>query len=241
MELCQVRDVTGTVKREYLSEGEFVPGSSPLALYYGVDQIGSVRRVFGSDGSAIALSYDSYGNPLQGTVSATDLGYAGMFVDKDNGLNLTLYRGYAPNTGRWLSRDPSGELINGGTNLYAYAENDPIRWTDPMGLCPMCLVIPAVCAGGGCEALGALGLGALWWATHPFDLRKSPYDPPRAPPSTPSGPDCDSGDDCEEEWAEAYAICKAELAKPHPNPRMTGGVQRLAEMCSWVCFAKMWR
>ena len=46
-------------------------------------------------------------------------------------LHLALYRAYNPNLGRWLSRDPIGET--GGTNLYAYVSNDPLKLTDPLG------------------------------------------------------------------------------------------------------------
>jgi len=41
---------------------------------------------------------------------------------------------YNPTLGRWINRDPIGEDGPGGTNLYAYVENDPINDTDPEGL-----------------------------------------------------------------------------------------------------------
>ena len=39
---------------------------------------------------------------------------------------------YNPGTGRWLSRDPLQE--NGGVNLNAFVENDPVNSYDPLGL-----------------------------------------------------------------------------------------------------------
>jgi RHS repeat-associated protein len=56
---------------------------------------------------------------------------AGMFYHQDSGLYLTHYRAYDPQTGRWLSRDPVGEL---DVNLYTYADGNPISRVDPTGL-----------------------------------------------------------------------------------------------------------
>jgi RHS repeat-associated protein len=69
-----------------------------------------VRRAFASTTSAPAYGYDPYGNALQSTIPLTDFGYAGMFYSADSGLYLTLYRAYDPAVGRWLSRDPIGEM-----------------------------------------------------------------------------------------------------------------------------------
>jgi len=38
---------------------------------------------------------------------------------------------YNPSTGRWLSRDPLGEL--GGPNLYGFVGNNPVSRIDPLG------------------------------------------------------------------------------------------------------------
>jgi RHS repeat-associated protein len=140
---CQARDSTNAPTREYLAEGEFVPGSPGQPYYYGVDQIGSVRRVFASTSDAPAYGYDPYGNALQTTAPLTDSGYAGMFYNADSGLYLTQYRVYDPVVGRWLSRDPLGEPSSPGANLYVYVNGDTINAVDPMGLFAIGLSIEA--------------------------------------------------------------------------------------------------
>jgi hypothetical protein len=44
-------------------------------------------------------------------------------------------RYYNPTTGRFLSEDPIG-FEGSGTNLYAYASENPLSFTDPSGMCP---------------------------------------------------------------------------------------------------------
>jgi RHS repeat-associated protein len=55
-----------------------------------------------------------------------------MFLHQPSGIYLTLNRAYDPFSGRWLSRDPAGEV--GGINLYAYVGGDPVNEVDPDGL-----------------------------------------------------------------------------------------------------------
>ena len=69
-------------------------------------------KCFSSTASAPAYAYDPYGNALQATAPLTDFNYAGMFYNADSGLYLTQYRAYDPVAGRWLSRDPVGEVMD---------------------------------------------------------------------------------------------------------------------------------
>lgn len=108
-------------------------GPNP-ALFYGVDQIGSVRRVFESSTSAPAYDHDPYGVALQGTLALTDFGYAGMFSHSASAIMLTWFRGYSADTGRWLSRDPLEERGDSAENLYSYVLLDPLNKVDPLGL-----------------------------------------------------------------------------------------------------------
>lgn len=130
-EICQRRDADDTVARHYYPEGEWRQGEP---LYYYRDHLGSVRDASAGNGKSLAvLDYDAYGNAIRATgETLPDFRYAGMFYLEDAGLYLTQYRGYDPVTGKWLSRDPIGEL--GGVNLYAYVDNNPLNFIDPFGL-----------------------------------------------------------------------------------------------------------
>jgi RHS repeat-associated protein len=60
-------------------------------------------------------------------VPLTDFVYAGMFYNADSGLYLTQYRAYDAVAGRWLSRDPIGEISDPVSNLYRYVRGNPVR------------------------------------------------------------------------------------------------------------------
>ncbi len=121
---------TGSVQYSYKN-------ASGQGYYYTRDHLGSVRELCNGSGSIVArYSYDPYGRTTlaSGTNLAT-FQYAGMYMHQPSGLNLTKYRAYDPNTGRWLSRDPL-KMVEAkiGPNLYEYVKDDPIAKVDPLGL-----------------------------------------------------------------------------------------------------------
>jgi RHS repeat-associated protein len=67
-------------------------------------------------------------------------------------LYYNRYRDYDPTTGRYIQADPIG--LAGDPNPYAYAMNNPLRYSDPTGQCPWCVPIAIGIALGGAE--GAL-------------------------------------------------------------------------------------
>jgi len=56
--------------------------------------------------------------------------------DDETGFGYWGYRYYRPKLGRWLNRDPIGEL--GGVNVYAYVGNNATSWIDAVGKVRFC-------------------------------------------------------------------------------------------------------
>jgi RHS repeat-associated protein len=137
-QIREERAPDGTVSKRFFRQGVTLEtGATAGAYFYTRDHLGSIRELTDSTGSIRArYSYDPFGRPthLTGDLD-TDFGYAGMFYPAELGLNMTKFRLYDPDIGRWLSRDP---LINAearqGPSLYVYVRNDPINRTDPLGL-----------------------------------------------------------------------------------------------------------
>jgi RHS repeat-associated protein len=71
------------------------------------------------------LDFDQVGMPLR---------FAAREYDAATGLYYMRARYYDPTIGRFISEDPIG--LDGGLNLYAYTENDPVNGSDPFGLKP---------------------------------------------------------------------------------------------------------
>ena len=100
------------------------------------DNQGSVRLVVDSETGEVAqrLDYDSFGRVINDTNPGFQpFGFQGGLYDPDTGLVEFGCRWYDAATGRWISKDPI--LLDGGWNVYAFCDNDPINRTDPSGLC----------------------------------------------------------------------------------------------------------
>jgi RHS repeat-associated protein len=129
--LCQERDALDNVSKHYYAQGET---QGATALYYARNHLGSVMKFYNSQGKIEAANdYDAYGNTLSRATNGinADFRYAGMYYHEASKLYLTLYRAYDPATTRWVSRDPIEE--EGGINLYAYVDGNPVSLVDTTG------------------------------------------------------------------------------------------------------------
>ncbi len=103
------------------------------ARYLLADLSGSTAALTDSTGAVqTQYTYDPFGNTTStGAISANPIQYAGRENDS-TGLYFLRARYLSPGLGRFISEDPQG--FGGGVNVYAYAGNDPIDFTDPFGL-----------------------------------------------------------------------------------------------------------
>jgi RHS repeat-associated protein len=131
----------GAVTRYYYGTSPIVPDYMlKNNTYYRIitDQLGSVRLVVNTSTGAVAqrMTYDVFGRMLEDTNPGFQcFGFAGGMWDATTGLVRFGARDYDPTTGRWTSRDPG--LLSGGSNLYAYALNDPVNNVDRNGRWPI--------------------------------------------------------------------------------------------------------
>ncbi|MFN0126884.1 MAG: RHS repeat-associated core domain-containing protein [Verrucomicrobiales bacterium] len=122
---------------EWLDELYAVWTRGEGAFWTLTDNIGTVRRVLNLAGTEVAaLGYDSFGNPLSAAGTNPDaagrFGFAGRERDAATGLYYNRARYYDPDLGRFISVDPIS-FDSGEANLYRYARNNPLAYTDPMG------------------------------------------------------------------------------------------------------------
>lgn len=151
-QLCQERDSSpGSVTKQYFAQGEVTGG---VKYYYTRDHLGSIREVTSASGTVLArYDYDPYGARTKTGSFDCDFGFTGHYYHSPSGLFLTLYRAYDPSAGRWLSRDPLGEM--GGLNLYEYGLNNPINAVDRDGRNPLIWLLGA--------AVVVLSVAALYY------------------------------------------------------------------------------
>ena len=111
-------------------------GTTTETTYYmHADRIGTPQYVT-DDSQTVqwTATYLPFGETGTITGSITqNLRLPGQYYDSETGLYNNGARTFSPITGRYVQSDPIG-LASGTTNSYAYANNNPFRWTDTRGL-----------------------------------------------------------------------------------------------------------
>ena len=89
------------------------------------------------------------------------IGFAGGMYDPEMRLVRFGARDYDPAIGRWTAKDPSG--FAGGTNLYAYAFNDPVNRIDLTGETPVFFLLAGAMRGIGEDLLFQMVVQGKRW------------------------------------------------------------------------------
>jgi len=132
-------DGSGTPLRDYIYQNDNLVAlklyGSQAGVYYVIsDHLGTPQQVVDSTGTVVwKAAYQPFGKAQVITETITsNLRFPGQYFDAETGLHYNLHRYYDPATGRYISADPIG--LQGGINLYAYVQNDPVDAVDPWGL-----------------------------------------------------------------------------------------------------------
>ena len=95
--------------------------------FYLQDGVGSTVALTNQAGAVTArFAYGAFGQPTGTTAGVYS--YAGLQFDAATGLYYARSRYYDPATGRFLSEDPVPAI-----NAFAYANGDPVSFSDPSG------------------------------------------------------------------------------------------------------------
>jgi RHS repeat-associated protein len=103
--------------------------------FFEADGLNSVTSLSNAGGGLTdTYTYTAFGATTATGTNSNRFGYTGREWDQDIGLYYYRARYYSPELGRFITEDPMG--AGGGINLFAYTNNNPLRWTDPFGLIP---------------------------------------------------------------------------------------------------------
>jgi RHS repeat-associated protein len=129
-----VRTKNGVTTRYVYGAGlQYEVGSTGVTIYYHYDQSGNTAMLTDASGAVVdRLGYSAYGE-IRYRLANFDTpflygGFFGVMTDA-NGLIAMRARYYNPLTKRFLTSDPALD----GLNWYAYADGNPINFSDPTG------------------------------------------------------------------------------------------------------------
>ncbi len=153
--------------------GLLINGASTASAtsYPSYDANGNILAYVSNTGAITAqFEYGPFGEVLRATgYPPSAFGFSTKYRDSETGLNYYGYRYYSANLGRWLGRDPIGEL--GGLNLNSLSSNDLINQYDAYGLIEPSLgnfiaiyrkLVELYAGNAGRDQLGLIGVRRYW-------------------------------------------------------------------------------
>ena len=131
-------DASGGILRYYVWSGSRLLchiEANGDTYYYHSDELGSTLALTDESGNVTdQFAYMPYGYATHTGSTETPFqwlaGY-GVYYDSDTDLHLTLHRAYSSKMKRFISPDPLG--IDGGANVYMWANMNPLYFVDPSG------------------------------------------------------------------------------------------------------------
>ncbi len=175
--------------------------------YFLSDLLGSTQVLADRQGNvSTTYSYSPFGETQQaGQASENPAQYTGR---ENDGTGLYYYRAryYAPDLARFIANDPIG--IEGGLNTYAYALNNPLKFTDPYGLDVTVCYYPSFPTHTGFGLPGESGTQGFYPEKHRDPIgpgkvkpdEKEPGQQCKTIPATPKQDECMKN--CRERWVE---------------------------------------
>jgi RHS repeat-associated protein len=110
----------------------FPDDTTPTVKFHLSDHLGSSNLVLDDSGSLVNREeYMPYGETSFGSFAKKRYRFTGKERDEESGLSYHGARYYAAWLGRWSNCDPLG--TTDGLNLYRFARNNPVRFSDPSG------------------------------------------------------------------------------------------------------------
>ena len=128
---------TGNLQTRYvygvsMDEPLIMVDSGGTLTFLHADIVGSIVATSNGSGAETNKNlYSPFGEIT--TLGGTTFGFTGQRYDSELGLYYFKRRHYNPMIGRFLQTDPMG-FTDESFNLYSYAQNSTLKYTDPLGL-----------------------------------------------------------------------------------------------------------
>lgn len=131
---------TSTTNDDWQTPIGFIVDGNQYYLYE-KNLSGDVIAIYNEDTQVATYQYDAYGNITHSEIKANynksfnPFYYRSYQYDSDSNMYYLYSRYYVPEWGRFLNSDIYVDTSTGliGTNMFAYADNNPVNTVDPFG------------------------------------------------------------------------------------------------------------